>query len=178
MQTVSSNNIRIVHHNPPDLNLNHVYAGMKPESTNVALGPDFSNEYHIGDWIDPTYVPPYSPVEPYNPHWWETTQTLGFIATVPTAWRTNVADPSKFVLSIDLPGVRPEDLSVETNCGNVIVKGKRFDSGVPVEHTYNVGMMKVYDLASAEATFEASVLTIVIMKAQSFDNRRIAVKSK
>lgn len=173
------------------------YVGTYPDHTNNAIGHGVQRSFTVGphvnvdvtDWDPSPWYVPFPGIVPSVPDhpddWWvrelkkaSPSISYGYVATMSTAWRLNIADPTKLVLSVDMPGIRPEDLTVETNMGNVVAKGKRFDTGVIVEHSYNVGMMSTYDLSTAEATFEASVLTVVIMTAKSVDKRSIAVKTK
>ena len=102
-----------------------------------------------------------------NDHIWTTSPawTSGIISITsnvgPNAWRITPAN-DRITASVDMPAVRPADLTVELENGTIKVAGKRFDTGLHVSHQQFIGTD--YDPKTADATLEAGVLTVVVMR--------------
>jgi HSP20 family molecular chaperone IbpA len=76
-------------------------------------------------------------------------------------WKFTV-HADRCVAQHDFPGVKVSDLLVSIE-GNVIkVSGRRFDTGLSVNAEWYIG--NDYDAKTAEASLEAGVLTVVVMK--------------
>lgn len=74
--------------------------------------------------------------------------------------------------SIDLPGVKPEDLSVKTTGRNLTIEGKL--RGKSFNYSYRIS--KDYDPDTLSATLEHGVLLLRLSKAANTETREIKVK--
>lgn len=165
----------------PPQNSNLSFAVNTAAIKNVMLEPNW-----VGDF-PPTLVPTLVPstIWPLNPD--ESTlpsrrraldffpnNTITTQSPVQTAWRI-MYDRDKVTASIDVPGVKLEDLEVIIENGIIKVTGKRFDNGYVVNLVQTIGVD--YDPESSAADLEAGVLTIVVKK---FDKvvHRVNVKGK
>jgi len=74
--------------------------------------------------------------------------------------------------SIDLPGVKPEDLSVKTTGRTLTIEGK--NRGKNFTHSYRIS--KDYDPDSLEATLEHGVLTLKLGKCVNEETKSIKIK--
>ena len=75
------------------------------------------------------------------------------------------------LFSLDLPGVKPEDLSVKTTGRNLTVEGK--NRGKNFSHSYRIS--RDYDLDSAQASLERGVLTIKFTNSMNAETKNIKV---
>lgn len=75
------------------------------------------------------------------------------------------------LFSLDLPGVKPEDLSVKTAGCNLTVAGK--NRGKNFSHSYRIS--KDYDADSAQAFLEHGVLTVKFSKSVNAETKNIKV---
>lgn len=89
-----------------------------------------------------------------------------------SSYRTNATEKG-FELSLDLPGVKAKDVSIQVSGGEVTVSGKSRDGDF--KHTYRLS--KEYDVDAADATLEDGVLT-VSFKRRKEDVRIIEVKTR
>jgi len=106
---------------------------------------------------------------------------------VPT---TDVAETKNaFVVTVDLPGMKPEEVKVELQNGNLWVWGKREEEKEEKEKTYHrierrygefrrvLPLPASIDEARVEAKFEHGVLTITVPKAEEAKAKAIEVKA-
>ena len=89
------------------------------------------------------------------------------------AYRTEIVDDG-LVLSIDLPGVKSKDLSVQVTGRDVKVSGKH--RGEEFKQTYKIA--KEYDPETVSATLEDGVLTLSFKKSVGNETKTIEVKVK
>ena len=90
-----------------------------------------------------------------------------------SAYRTDITDDG-LTLSIDLPGVKSKDLSVQVTGRDVKVSGKqRADD---FKQTYRIA--KEYDPDTASATLEDGVLSLTFKKTKGDETKTIDVKVK
>lgn len=83
-----------------------------------------------------------------------------------------VSDDNGLMLTVDLPGVKKEDLQVEATGQTVTVKAKRGDE----DYTTTYKISKIYDSSQVDARLDNGVLTLKFGKAKSDDTRQIVVK--
>jgi HSP20 family molecular chaperone IbpA len=100
-----------------------------------------------------------------------TTRQRYFTSTA--AAKTEVKD-NELHLSVDLPGVKPNDLSVQAEGRTIKIVGKR--KGEEIKHAYTLS--KEYDPETTSALLEDGVLTLTFEKTASESSRRIEVKVK
>lgn len=81
-------------------------------------------------------------------------------------------DDSGMTLTIDLPGVKKEDVKIETFNKSMTIKTKR----AAEESSMSYRISKEYDLHTAAASLENGVLTLKFSKSKSNDARTIEVK--
>jgi HSP20 family molecular chaperone IbpA len=124
----------------------------------------------IGDFPPSDWHHPDVPYVPYDqekilnpwrhpvtlPYWTVTSGTTPY-----QPWRATQYD-DRIELSVDVPGVKLQDLSVVIDSGRVNVVAKRFDSGDVIHHTYEVD--RQCESKTATATLDSGVLTIMIKK--------------
>lgn len=79
-------------------------------------------------------------------------------------------------LSLDIPGVKPEEVVCEVENGSIRVSALRADTKVGNVQTHWVG--HDYDVKTCEATAENGVLTVTIQKLKEKRVKRIVVKVK
>jgi HSP20 family molecular chaperone IbpA len=79
----------------------------------------------------------------------------------------------KAEIRIELPGVKPEQLSVNAEHRTLSVQAER-EGRDPVTHQFTVGPM--YDLANVQAKLDLGVLTLTLPKAAEAQPRTIAVQ--
>lgn len=77
-------------------------------------------------------------------------------------------------LSVDLPGVKSKDLTVQVTGRQVSITGKA--RGEDVKHTYRIS--KDFDPDTAEAVLEDGVLTLFFKKSKGQEARTLQVKVK
>lgn len=85
--------------------------------------------------------------------------------------KTTVKD-NELHLSIDLPGVKLADLSVQIEGRGIKITGKR--KGEEFKHTYTLS--KEYDPETTSALLEDGVLTLSFTKTAAMTSRKIEVK--
>lgn len=90
-----------------------------------------------------------------------------------SAYRTDVTDDG-IALSIDLPGVKSKELSVQVTGRDVKVNGKQ--RGEDFKQTYRIA--KEYDPDTVSATLEDGVLTLTFKKSKGSETKTIDVKVK
>jgi HSP20 family protein len=90
-----------------------------------------------------------------------------------SAYRTEATD-SGLSLSIDLPGVKSTDLSVQVTGRDVKVTGKL--RGEDFKHTYRLS--REYDADTADASLEDGVLTLSFKKTAAASVKNIEIKLK
>lgn len=83
-----------------------------------------------------------------------------------------VADSDSLILTVDLPGVKKEDLKVEAVGQTVTVNAKRDEE----DYTTSYKISKDYDPLQADALLENGVLTLKFKKSKSDDRRQITVR--
>jgi HSP20 family molecular chaperone IbpA len=83
-------------------------------------------------------------------------------------------DDSNLMLSIDLPGVKAADLSVQTSGREVKVTGKL--RGKDFKHSYRIS--KSYDPETVSAELEAGVLTLTFGKTSLTETKTVEVVVK
>ncbi len=110
-------------------------------------------------------------------------------ASAPTfAPRIDICEtPTEYLLFGDLPGVKPEDLEIRFENGEVTIHGKvepRLPSVQFLYGEYGVGdfhrtfaISEAIDADKIEAELKQGVLTLHLPKAAALQPRRIAVKS-
>jgi HSP20 family protein len=94
----------------------------------------------------------------------------------PTNWqrRADVTEhDDRAEITLDLPGVRPEQLSVTTEHRTLTVKVEREGYG-PQVHQYTIGAK--YDLNAVDARLEFGVLTLRLPKAAEAQVRQVTVQ--
>ena len=94
----------------------------------------------------------------------------------PTTWqrRTGVAEHDEHAeITIELPGVRPEQLSVTSEHRTLTVKVEREGRDAEV-HQYTIGSK--YDLNAVEARLELGVLTVKLPKAPEAKPRQVPIQ--
>ena len=91
--------------------------------------------------------------------------------------KANVYESSKaFVISVELPGVKPDDLSVIMEQQTLTVSGIRHfgdDRTTHVSRRFRIGSS--IDAEHVEATLEQGLLTLVLSKSKSAQPRRVDV---
>jgi HSP20 family protein len=113
----------------------------------------------------------------------ETTATRGALYTP----RVDILEKEDaLVLYADLPGVRPEDVDVRFENGELVVHGKcapRHPEANYLRAEYGVGdyyrafaVSEQIDAGKIEATLQNGVLTLTLPKAEAVKPRKIAVK--
>lgn len=100
-----------------------------------------------------------------------TTRQRHFSST--TEAKTEVKD-NELHLSVDIPGVKLKDLSVQTEGRVIKITGRR--KGEEFKHTYTLS--KEYDPETTSATLEDGVLTLTFSKTVETSTRKIDVKVK
>jgi HSP20 family protein len=113
-------------------------------------------------------------------------------ATASETWytpRTDVLETDdEFVLCADLPGVRPEDLDLRFDRGEIALHGRcapRRPAADPVVFEYGVGdyyraftLPEGVDADHITAELKDGVLTVRVPKSEAVKPRRIAVKGE
>jgi len=82
------------------------------------------------------------------------------------------SDDMSLMLTVDLPGVKKEDLQVEASGQTISVKAKRVDEDCST--IYKIS--KDYDLNQVDAQLIDGVLTLKFNRAKSLDTKQIIVK--
>ena len=100
-----------------------------------------------------------------------TTRQRYFTST--TEAKTEVKE-NQLHLSVDLPGVKSTDLSVQAEGRTIKIVGKR--KGEEIKHSYTLS--KEYDPETTSATLEDGVLTLIFVKTQAAESRKIEVKAR
>ncbi len=97
------------------------------------------------------------------------------IADPPSPWRlTYIA--GKLIASVDVPGVRLEDLAVEFSDGELKVCGRRFDNHMWVVLSQLIGMN--IDVTSADAVLDEGILTVTMKLISDTRTHKVAVRKK
>lgn len=113
-------------------------------------------------------------------------------AVAPVAWMPAVdvkETPHEFTVYVELPGVKPEEVSVQLRDDNLIIEGERKfedeehrENYIRRERAYG-RFRRVFRLATpvqeeqVTASYRDGVLTIVLPKAEAAKPRRIEVKA-
>lgn len=146
-----------------------------PSVQHVGQIPTIKNVY-IGDFppFDLLPVNPYQPVLPQIliPQTLITTWGVPFQNT----WRIDKSKQDRISLSIDLPGVKENDLNVEIDSGILNLTAKRFDTNQSIKQTYMLGL--TFDPNTASAALESGVLTIVVLKRKEHLPRKIKIETR
>jgi hypothetical protein len=149
-------------------------------STNVTLvdGPVYVDGHKwVGDFPPDNWSIPVSPRIP-NPMVWPEQhvhyiQVMGPVQPLGSNWRI-CFESDRLIASIDLPGAKSANVHID---GSVInVTGTRADTHVAFHHYTDIGGK--YDPATASATLEAGVLTIVLMQRQGSTSQKVPVTIK
>jgi len=82
------------------------------------------------------------------------------------------SDEKSLTLTVDLPGVRKEDLHVEATGQHLSIKAKRGEEDYST--SYKIG--KDYDTSQPDACLENGVLTLRFEKTKSSDTKTIQVR--
>lgn len=90
-----------------------------------------------------------------------------------SSYRVNTTDTG-LELSLDLPGVKSRDLSVQVSGRNVSISGKL--RGEEFTHTYAVA--KAYDVEAIDAALEDGVLTLKFDRVKEASVKTVEVKVK
>ena len=85
--------------------------------------------------------------------------------------RVQITD-NDIVLSIDVPGVRPEDLNVSVLGRELTIQGKLREKSFVKKYS----LSKNFDLTTAQATHEYGVLTLRFSKASELKPKTIQIK--
>lgn len=111
---------------------------------------------------------------------------VGLPSTWPTAGIVTItsSDPQwnlvtshdRITASVDMPGVRAQDLTVEIENGVIKASAQRFDTKLHVSRQQVIGTD--YDPKTAEATIEAGVLTVTVMRFKDRVTHRVPVTGK
>jgi HSP20 family protein len=104
--------------------------------------------------------------------------------------RTNIAETDKeYEITLDLPGMKPEDFTVEVKDGNLWITGERKEETREEGKTYHSiecqygQFRRVIPLGEAvnsdkiEAQYKDGVLRLTVPKAESAQPKRIEVKA-
>lgn len=82
------------------------------------------------------------------------------------------SDDNSLTLTVDLPGVKKEDLQVEATGQTITVKAKRGEEDYST--TYKIS--KEYDSSQVDAHLDDGVLTLKFNRAKSADVKRIVIR--
>lgn len=107
------------------------------------------------------------------PNPWLSTVTV--TSTSATCWRV-IHSTDQIRLSLDVPGLRAEELSLEIENGTVRVTGRRHDTGFHVNQVHFIGAD--FDPKSAEATLECGVLSLSVLRFRERVTHRVSVTQK
>ena len=77
-------------------------------------------------------------------------------------------------LSVDLPGVKSKDLSVQVTGRDVSITGKA--RGEDIKHTYRIS--KDYDPDTVDAVLEDGVLTLTFKKSGGLEPKTVEVRTR
>jgi HSP20 family protein len=104
--------------------------------------------------------------------------------------RTNVAETEKeYEITLDLPGLKPEDFNVELNEGRLWISGERKHEAEEKDKTYHrierhygqfrrvIPLETAVNAEKIEAEYRDGVLRITVPKDEALLPRRIEVKS-
>ena len=91
--------------------------------------------------------------------------------------KANIYESAKaFVISVELPGVKPDDLSVTMEQRTLTVSGIRhFGNGRTTHIARRFRIGSLIDAEQVEATLKIGVLTLVLPKSKSAQPRRVDV---
>jgi len=134
-------------------------------------------DVYVGDFppwdnISPVIHQPWVPNQYILPY----TLTTTWVVPLQNTWRVDKSRQDKITLSLDLPGVKENDLCVEIDSGVLKLNAKRFDTGESITQSYVLGVS--FDQNTAKATLQAGVLTIDIMKHKEHLSKKIKIESK
>lgn len=97
---------------------------------------------------------------------------------------------SDLVLTLDLPGVTPDDVAIEVENNQLVVRGERTRAPVEEGSSYvyvqrpfgafehRIGLPKGVDPAAITASMENGVLSLIVPKPERLKPRRIEIGSK
>jgi len=143
---------------------------------------------YVGDF-PPPYVPERSepnlvtPLAPRNieyvPSWmrrYERTIMSGKVVEIRgPEWRINHSC-DKVIASIDIPGVKESDMTVDIENGTIVVTAKRFDTCVKSTYTQVIGDQ--FDSTSAKATLQHGILTVIVKQLKEKVSHRVQINKE
>lgn len=91
--------------------------------------------------------------------------------TIDNFYRTEKSE-NGLSLSVDLPGVKPEDLSVTLEGRTLKIKGTQ--RGKQLSYSYLIS--KEYDAGNVDAQLENGVLTLTFNKAPELEPKKVEIK--
>ena len=96
----------------------------------------------------------------------------------------------KFVVSVELPGIEPEDVDVSVEDSTLTIRGERKFSDEVNEESYHrverrygsfvrsFGLPRTVDTDKIEASYDKGVLTVEVPKVEAPKPKKIAVKAE
>lgn len=160
-------------------------AGDPPFCGLGGTGGPWRRDVWVGDF-PPDPLNPFPQIQPYVP----IPQTIYPIGPAPlmqpidfskanlspvSPWRVKLTSNS-MVASVDMPGVKLEDVEVTIDDGVLRASGKRSDTGAVTKAELEVG--SVFDPSTAEATLVDGVLAVEIQRIPERKPRRVPVSAK
>ncbi len=82
-----------------------------------------------------------------------------------------------FLLTFDLPGVKKEDIKIETKGDQLTISGERSREGKAFKYERTFGLPNNVNTEKIEAQYENGVLSIALPKAEAAQGRRIEIQS-
>lgn len=126
-----------------------------------------NNNYTVGWPTTPTV--PYQPVIDRQQFYYD----VGTLITPPEQFVVETSADG-ITLSVDIPGTKPGDFSVETEGSVIHVTGKRKEASFSYKYT----LPKKFDASSGAATYENGVLSLTFLKREDEKPRKIVVDIK
>ena len=123
--------------------------------------------------------------DPYSQRLSQLRRTAAFVPMADLAVSENDA-----VLTLDLPGLTPDDVSIDVEDGQLTVRGerKRPEVGEGMSYVYvqrpfgafehRIGLPRGVDPASISASMKDGVLSLIVPKPERLKPQRIAIGSK
>ncbi len=123
--------------------------------------------------------------DPYSQRFSQLHRTAAFVPMADLA-----VSESDLVLTMDLPGLTPDDLTIDVQDGQLTVRGerKRPQVGEGTSYAYvqrpfgafehRIGLPKGVDPASITASMKDGVLSLIVPKPERLKPQRIAIGSK
>lgn len=123
--------------------------------------------------------------DPYSQRLSQLRRTAAFVPMADLA-----VSESDIVLTVDLPGLTPDDLSIDVHDGQLTVRGerKRPQVGAGTSYAYvqrpfgafehRVGLPKGVDPAAITASMQDGVLSLIVPVPERLKPQRIAIGSK